>query len=97
MPERSKHDRPTFQRNLFPRNLSKWQKRIDLTVGTGREFLQRFGQPAHGIDTVEFGGSDQALNGSGSPSGALRAGTDPVIFPMVIAHMAFSTALLLIG
>ena len=57
------------------------QQFIDPRIGPGREFFEGISQPGSGIDAIEPGGTDQALNGRSPFPGAFAAGKEPVLFP----------------
>ena len=57
------------------------QQFIDARIGPGREFFEGLPQPGSGVNAVEPGGTDQALNGGSAFSGAFATGEEPVLFP----------------
>jgi hypothetical protein len=60
--------------------LSKWQQFVDFAVRPSREFFQGVFQPSRRIKAIEFGGSEQALNGGSPLTGAFGTDEEPV-FP----------------
>jgi hypothetical protein len=75
----------------------KRQQFVDAAVGPGGQFFQGISKSCDRIESVEFGRSEQSLDGSGPLTSPFRASEQPVLFAEAIGRMAFSTGLLSIG
>ena len=70
---------------------------VESGVRPSWKFFQSVLEPSKGIQVVQFGGSQQGLNDSGTNAGEFGTCVQPFFLPMAMGRMAFSIRLLSMG